>query len=768
MARRVGGVRTFVAMIVVSLPGLAFAADGPTVAGVEVVAAAPLPGSETPVDRIASRVQTLAGKALASPGPAGTLGALQRRMTGVSLADAQDNPFQPNLVYRGFSASPLGGDAQGLAVYVDGGRFNQPFGDTVDWDLIPDAAISSVTIEGPSPAFGLNALGGALAVRLKTGEGDPGGREEISGGAFGLVRGQVQAGGTWGSGSAFVALAGAHEDGWRDASPSDVRQAYADLGWRMGQADLHLKLIGADTDLTGNGAAPVELIAARRSAVFTSPDETRNRYLRASLSAAAPLFGGWTLNAGAYAARLVQRTKNGDASDAEPCAAAPGLLCLDNEILTDRAGDPIPDVLGGDGYGQLNRTRTTGDAFGASIQASYAGHVAGRADHFSAGASFDGGSTRFSAQSLLGALDDARAFQGPGVVIAQADGSVAPVRVRASNAYFGLYALNVIDVTRALSLTASARLNLARVRLQDQLGTALNGVHRYSRLNPALGATYTLAPGISAYAGYAETNRAPTPAELSCAGPDRPCSLTNFFVGDPDLKQVVAHTWEAGLRGRWSDGSTSLRWTLGGYRTTTRDDLMLIASATRGRGYFQNIGATRRQGIEADVEARTGRLFARAAYALTDARFRSPIILNSPDNPGADADGLIQVAPGARMPAIPAHRLTLEADYDLTSRLTVGANAILSSGVVLVGDEANLTPKTPGFAVFGLEGSYKLSGRLELYGSISNLTGEDYATFGTFCPTGEVFLAEAPGASDTRCLGPGAPRAVRGGLKARF
>jgi outer membrane receptor protein involved in Fe transport len=766
MVRRVGGFRVLVAGLAASLPGLALAADGPTVAGVEVVAAAPLPGSETPVDLIASRVQILSGETLTSAGPAGTLGAVQRRLTGVSLADAQNNPFQPNLIYRGFSASPLGGDAQGLAVYVDGGRFNQPFGDTVDWDLIPDAAISSVTLEGPSPAFGLNALGGALAVRLKTGESDPGGRAKVSGGAFGLVRGQVEAGGAWDGVSGFVALAAAHEDGWRDASPSDVRQAYADLGWSAGRTELHLKLIGADTDLTGNGAAPAELLAARRSAVFTSPDETRNRYLRASLSAAAPLSGGWSLNAEAYAARLAQRTRNGDASDAEPCAAAPGLLCLDDDVLT--AGAPIPDTLGGDGYGQLNRTRTTGDAFGASVQLSHAGQVSGRNNRFSAGASFDGGQTRFSAGSLLGALNDARAFQGPGVVIAQADGAVAPVRVRTNNAYVGLYAVETIEVTRALSLTASARLNLARVRLEDRLGTALNGVHHYSRLNPALGATYQLAPGVSAYAGYAETNRAPTPAELSCAGPDRPCSLTNFFVGDPDLKQVVAHTWEAGLRGRWSDGARRLRWTLGGYRTTTRDDLMLIASATRGRGYFQNIGATRRQGIEADVEARTGRLFARAAYAFTDARFRSPLILNSPDNPGADADGLTQVAPDARMPAIPAHRLTLEADYDLTSRLTVGANAILSSGVVLVGDEANLTPRTPGYAVFGLEGSYRLSGRLELYGSISNLTGKDYATFGTFCPTGEVFLAEAPGASDTRCLGPGAPRAVRGGLRARF
>ena len=78
----------------------------------------------------------------------------------------------------------------------------------------------------------------------------------------------------------------------------------------------------------------------------------------------------------------------------------------------------------------------------------------------------------------------------------------------------------------------------------------MDGRHEFSRFNPAAGLTWRFAEGATAYAGYSEANRAPSPAELSCADPLAPCSLTNFFVGDPPLKQVKARTVEAGVRGR--------------------------------------------------------------------------------------------------------------------------------------------------------------------------------------------------------------------------
>ena len=126
---------------------------------------------------------------------------------------------------------------------------------------------------------------------------------------------------------------------------------------------------------------------------------------------------------------------------------------------------------------------------------------------------------------------------------------IGPVSLRATNRYTGLYALDTFDVTDAFSITAGGRINHARIQLEDQIGTALNGEHTFSRFNPIIGGTYKINSGLTAYAGYSEANRAPTPLELACADPARPCIIAAFLIADPPLKQVVSRTVEAGLRG---------------------------------------------------------------------------------------------------------------------------------------------------------------------------------------------------------------------------
>jgi outer membrane receptor protein involved in Fe transport len=749
-----------------ALPGVAWAEAEQPLSDAEVVVTAPLPGSELDARLAATSAQSLDPAALERRGPPVVLQALEARLTGVSLSGAQDNPFQPNLVYRGFQASPLAGDAQGLAVYVDGARFNQPFGDTVDWDLIPDAATASVDLVGSSPAFGLNALGGALSVRLKSGFTDAGNEAAVSGGSFGRWSIEAQHGGSDMGRAVYLAFTAAHDDGWRDHSASDLRQAYAGLGWKDDRSELRLTLLGADNRLTGNGPAPVELLQARRSSVFTYPDVTFNRHLRIELSGQSRLGGGWSADAAAYLGYLDQHTRNADVSDVEPCDHAPGTLCLNGDPAFDSQGAPIADVLDGGPYAQLNRTSTRSTAFGASFQLSNQGRLGGHDNRLLLGASLDGGHTGFSASSELGAMTADRGFGAPIAIIDQPDGSIAPVKVRTDNRYAGLYGQDLLQLTSALSLDVSARLNLARLNLHDELGQALNGHHDYARFNPSVGATYRVSPQVTAYLDYARANRTPTPAELSCAGPDRPCSLTNFFVGDPDLKQVTAVTFEGGLRGQTRLGpDASLRWTLDAYRTSSHDEIVLSASDLHGRAFFQNIAATRRQGVDARLELRTPRISAWAAYALSDATFRSALVLNSPDNPMADAAGLIHVRPGDRMPGVPLHRLKLGLDWDATGALRLGASAILSSGQVLFGDEANLTPQAGGYAVFDVDGAWRIGRRLQLFGQVSNLFDARYETFGTFCPTSQVRFAEAPGISDPRCLSPAAPRSVRLGLR---
>lgn len=707
------------------------------------------------------------------------LAALARKVAGVSLQDAQNNPWQPNLVYRGFVASPLQGQAQGLAAYLDGARFNQPFGDTVQFDLIPEAAIRRISLLDASPVYGLNALGGALVLETKTGRSDPGLVLTGSGGRFGYAEGSAAAGFSKDMFSGLVAVQESHEAGWRDFSPSTLYNGYADFGFDGPGGGLHVKLIGADTNLTGNGVSPVELLAADRDAVFTFPDNTRNRYGRVSLHPWIALTPQTRIEASLYSQQLRSRTVNGDAADIEECEEEEneGLLCLegvsddeseDEEArLTDADGDPIEDSLGGEGYGVLNRGRTRTNSAGVLFQLIDARPLGSGENHLAIGFSHDRSRTRFGTSTELGGLTEERSVAGFGIQIVQEDGAIAPVDLIAKTRNWGIFLADRLPIAPGLSAEIGLRWNHARIVLEDQIGTALNGRHAFRRLNPGIELDYEVSDNMSLRAGYAESSRAPTPAELSCADEEAPCSLTNFFVADPPLEQVVARTWEAGALGKSGHGALQFEWLVSAYRTTNNNDIQYIASNIRGRAYFQNVGKSRRQGIEASLTAKTNGFSASASYAFIDATYRTPLVLSSPANPESEDDGTIAVARGNRLPGIPRHSATLALDYD-GGRWSIGGDVIARSGQFLIGDEGNANAKVPGYVVVNFRGGIELMPGLTLFGELRNAFDRKYATFGTFSEVDEIELDEAPGASNPRAYGPGAPRRWLAGLKARF
>ncbi|QVM85224.1 TonB-dependent receptor [Novosphingobium decolorationis] len=715
------------------------------------------------------------------------LGVLTRTLPGASLQDAQGNPWQPNLVYRGFVASPLQGQAQGIAVYLDGARFNQPFGDTVGFDLIPDAAIRSVTLADPSPAYGLNALGGSMVLQTATGRSDPGMDASLAAGRFGERTVSLSAGGRTGAFSYFGAFQSRRERGWRDFSPSDLVNGYADLGLDGVDAGVHVKFIAADTDLTGNGVAPVELLAARRRSVFSWPDNSQSRYGRISVHPWVALGSDTRIEATAYRQRLKVSTLNGDVADIEPCEDDEALLCLEaagdddddddgdggeaSWVLTDPAGLSIPAVPGVDGYGVLNRGNVHTRSMGVLAQIIDERALWTGENHLALGFSYDTSTSTFGAGTTLGALTEDRSVEGLGVQIVQEDGAIAPVRLTATTRYWGLFLADSLPLTDSLRAEIGLRYNRARIELIDGIGTALNGTHHFSRLNPGIEFDWRVAPALTLRAGYTETNRTPTPAELSCADEDAPCSLTNFFVADPPLKQVVAKTFEVGAAGQIAQGGWTLDWLASGWRTTNTDDIQYVASEVRGRAYFRNMGSTRRQGLELTVKAQNGGWRIAAGYAFTDATFRQALAVSSPSHPLADEDGQIEVRPGDRLPGIARHGATLSADYEgeLGSRtFSIGGDVLARSGQGLVGDEANLTPRVPGYVLVHLRASLELVPGLSLFANVRNLLDRDYATFGTFSEVDEVDLAEAPDASNPRAYGPGAPRRWTLGLRARF
>jgi iron complex outermembrane receptor protein len=388
--------------------------------------------------------------------------------------------------------------------------------------------------------------------------------------------------------------------------------------------------------------------------------------------------------------------------------------------------------------------------------------------------SFDHGSTDFSADSELGTVTPDRTVAGLGLIVDQPGGEIATVKLRATNAYWGLYASATVNLAPRLSATFGGRWNRADVTLRDRLGTALDGSHRFQRFNPAAGLTWRLAEWVTAYAGYAEANRAPTPAELACADPLRPCTLGAFFLADPPLRQVVSRAVEAGLRGTIPAerlGAIGLggraSWNLGLFHADLTDDILLVQSEVQGRGFFRNAGDTRRQGIEAGLGWRGERLAVSLDYALLDATFRTAQRLPSPNHPAADDDGAIPVELGDRIPGLPRHRLRFDVEWKATAAWTIGGSVIVNSSQYLRGDEANLLKPVGGYAVVNLRTALRLWPGAEFYGVVRNLFDQRYATFGTLY---DLDAAEALGLglTDPRTVSPGMPRAFYGGIRFRF
>ena len=390
-------------------------------------------------------------------------------------------------------------------------------------------------------------------------------------------------------------------------------------------------------------------------------------------------------------------------------------------------------------------------------------------NHLVGGVSFDGAQTEFTGETYIGGITpDSRVFTGPGVVLDE-PGTNQPVRVGISDAYYGVFVADTFNFTDRLALTASGRFNAAIIDLNDQNGGDLTGNHSYARFNPAAGVTFKVTPWLTAYAGYAEANRAPTPAELSCAGPTDSCSLANFFVGDPNLKQVVAHTVEAGLRGTAIVGDGNrLSYDLGFYRSSLDDDIVFVNSVTLNRAYFTNVGQTRRQGIDAGIQYKAQRWSAYLAYTYTNATYQSGFVEAAGSNPAADANGNITVSPGNQLPGVPVHQGKLGLTYHVTDQWTVGAALIAQSGAYLFGDEANLTPRLPGFVTLNLSTSYQFTPRIQVFASAENVTDAKYYTYGTFSPTTAVYLAQAPNATNPRAYSPAAPIGAFGGVRVKF
>jgi outer membrane receptor protein involved in Fe transport len=734
---------------------------------INVYATAPLAGKGTDADKLPSTVNVVDSKQIERTNSLNITDALQQNVPGIIVNEVSGNPFQPSVQFRGFDSSPVAGTPQGLAVYQNGVRINEAFGDTVNWDLIPTAAIQSVTVVTNNPAFGLNALGGAVSVQMKDGFNYHGAEINTLGGSFGRVQSSAQWGKQIDNFAVYGALEGLHDDGFRNFSSSDVRRFYGDVGYRNDGNEFHLNMGVADNKFGASATVPVELLQQYWGATYTTPQTSANRVGYLNLTGKVEASPTWTIESTAHVRAFNQDMVDGNPTGAQPCVDQT-LLCFGdnatpanglNGVQLANPFDPAATL------GEIDRTSTRSTTAGVTLQATNSDKLFGHDNRLVVGTSFDASVTHFNASAELGTIGPDFVVAGSGIFLGQSGSPIAigPVSLRTTNQYTGIYALDTFDVTNAFSITGGGRFNDARIALQDQIGTALNGNQTFDRFNPVIGGTYKITPELTAYASYSEANRTPTPLELGCADPAHPCLIAAFLVSDPPLQQVVSHTVEAGLRGTKELNIGTLSWKLGAFRTRNDDDILNVPSQLQGFGFFQNIGATRRQGIEAEVNVKSAALQLYASYTLVDARFLSEMDLGS-NSPFGD-----HVVPGDQIPAIPRHRIKAGIDYAVTDKLKVGGDALFVSSQYFVGDEANLAPKLPSYTVFNVHASYQIDKTYQIYGRVDNVFDNRYATYGTFFDTGAIpNLSNGSNFTDARTVSPARPRAFYVGMRATF
>ena len=755
---------------------------------VSVIASTPIGTLDVPLSDVPLPVQTLSAKTLEDTNALDLTEAMKRRLNGVYVNENQDNPFQPDINYRGYTASPLVGAPAGLSVYLDGVRQNQPFGDVVQWDLIPKVAIASMElIPGSNPVYGLNTLGGAIAVQTKDGISNSGFSVSGYGGVWGRRAVDAEYGGSKGPWNWFAAGSLFHEDGWRLYSPSSVKQSFAKLGYNSGNTVLSLSGGYAINNLVGNGANDFRALTRTGgfnygyNSVYSIPDATYQHAPFLTFNATQGLGRKFSVNLNAYVRYARQDTANGDFNDDSFTESLYTLSATDKATLT-KAGIAFPTTpinasntpfpylrciaasleinAGGSGEpaekcdGVNTATTTRQHSYGVT------GALAWNTSHnkLSIGAGFDSGGLTFVQNSQWGYINN----DGVSLTLVPSfddgseladDGSLDDSRVN----LHGATTTPSFFVTHTFSwnkwvFNAGGRYNHTDVNNTDRLPAStgrpgLTAVNKYQRFNPTAGVVYKPNALINAFFDYGESSRAPTSTELGCADPNFPCSLPNALVSDPHLDQVVTRTYEFGVRGN-PDGR--YRWNAGYFHTINYNDLLFVASPQTGFGYFLNFGKTRRQGVEASAMAHLRNMDAGVAYTFLSATYQDTQTIESDSNssntnatggePGVTGGGLITIVPGDHIPQVPQHMMKIYSDFHPLRKLAISADFNLISSSYVKGNENNLHQPdgvwylgkgtTPGYGVVNLGTRYTFNAHYQIFAEMNNLLNRHYYTTG--------------------------------------
>ena len=711
---------------------------------VEVVGTSPLPGLGIEKNKLPYDVQTATSDQINNGQSLNLTEYMSRNLTGVNINDIQGSPFQADITYRGFRLSGILGSPQGLSVYLDGVRVNEPFGDVVNWDMIPEAAISNVTlVPGSNPVYGLNSLGGALAFTTKSGLTAPGTELKLSLGSWMRKRADVSYGEKSADGwHKFVSTTAFHEDGWRKESEGQLGNVFAKIGRTQSDVNWDLSFLHGRSNLLGNGLLPsysYDDTGARTKGMYetnrrwgyTYTDRTKNELSMVNFNLQRFLDGSTELATNAYVRYSTRSTTGGDA---------------------ERENGAIEGVI--------NQTRTRQTSYGTSVNLT----KILQAHQITTGASFDASRVTYGGYQASDCEVDPSRFVDDCDKASEKD-----VGVKGNSYAMGLYASDTYAVTPATHLTAAARFNHARVsntlsNYSDPVPEKPKETFSYNSLNPSLGLSHKLDDRADVFGNIGQSNRVPTVIELGCADPTVGCRLPTGLQADPYLKQVIARTVELGTRRKLSDDSG---YTVSFYRSENSNDILFTATDQTGLGYFSNFSKTRRQGVDLSAYTRIDQVDLRISYSYLQATYQAAGELF-----GGERE--ITIKRGDRIAGLPEHTIKLNADWRAAPKWVVGGTVIATSSLVTQGNEDGQTESGPanakvnGYFLLNLHTNYRVTKGLDYFARLNNVLDRRYESYGLMANS--IFNASGvdQDVGTSRFVAPGAPRSILVGLHYRF
>jgi outer membrane receptor protein involved in Fe transport len=767
---------------------------------VTVYSGTPLPGIGLPLNRIPANIQIADPKGVKNQGGVSIADYMNNNMQGISVTDMTGSPWQPEINFRGYSSSPLLGTSQGLSTYIDGVRVNEPFGDVTLWDKIPSFAIGNMQmVPGSNPLFGLNTLGGAIAIQTKSGRNNQGAALEYEAGSWGRQRSLVEYGGVSKDGSVdyIIGYQNTTENGWRKHSPSHVNQLFAKTGWQNETTKLDLTYIGSDNNLIGNGFTPESLLRGDRDQIHTRPDFTNNYSHFLALNGSHWLNQDTMFSGNVYYRKSNRHTKNGDLWEYAAGQAGGNY----NDLTTATGEDELVGSV-------MNRSKTTQDTYGATGQMTFNQDWMGKKNQFVVGAGYDYTLLRYKQSERVNAAfgEDGEDIGALGSGSGAFDASRAPVMAgvglqdpRQTTGLTGkqytarLFATDTLSLNDKWHLNTGASWNFTRIDNTDTLRgpysatnlSSLTDKDSYTRLNPTVGLTHTPNANLTLFTSYSESSRAPTSIELGCSNPAQPCLLPSQMADDPPLNQVVAKTYEFGGRGNLTE---NVRWNAGVYQAMNHDDIQFTASTINGAGYYKNIGRTKRQGLDFGLSGNVDKFKWNTSYSYVRAKYDTDVDYTNSSNSSAD-DGTdaFTARKGSYLPSIPKHQLKLRGQYSVTPDWTIGTNVIGYADQYVWGNENNKhrsgsdcsgagdgecaqgKGKVSGYFVVNLDTQYNVGSGWKAFAKATNIFDRDYYVSGRLAET--QFAADgAYDGVERKMLGllPGAPRAAWIGLRYEF